>query len=44
MSSFLCLLLVLQQTDAERPDVEGLGDMRIHAGLAAVLHIYNAVH
>lgn len=44
MSSFLRLLLVLQQTDAERPDVEGLGDMRIHAGLAAVLHIYNAVH
>lgn len=46
MSSFLRLLLVLQppQADAERLDVEGLGDVRIHTGLAAVLHIYNAVH
>jgi len=46
MSSFLCLLLVLRppQADAGRLDVEGLGDVRIHTGLAAVLHIYNAVH
>ena len=46
MSSFLRLLLVLQppQADAERLDVEGLGDVRIHTGLAAVLRIYNAVH
>lgn len=39
-----CLSFSRRKADAERLDVEGLGDVRIHTDLAAVLHIYNAVH
>ena len=46
MSSFCvyCLSFSRLKAGAERLDVEGLGDVRIHTGLTAVLHIYNAVH
>ena len=39
-----CLFFSRRKADAERLDVKGLGDVRIHTGIAAVLHIYNAVH